>query len=436
MKKKAKRILALILSVSCLIALSACSEAVPTETVSPTQPQRDETPAPTSDVPEETPVNTPDPTPSPAEEVLNRPTDIPERTLETRLPVLKEQPEVGENGLVEFGQLIVGETVNAVGVFWDRAHAGEEYHREKPRNIFAGLEKRLRSNEYAGLPLKITFATDAKTKLVKYSFVSDLSDDPEGEGRPTAWKLYAANLSNYEDEILLDERSGIELPLVPMQESEIFEIENPGYYQFYRIEFLSTAGNTAVLRLNEMYLYGIDGDMIQLPDMAKNSDISDYIILNGLIKEKLAMMEPHSQNEFGGEINTAKSFFDCNLDTSAIQCFQYSKDVEYFDVLFVFGTAMPFDAYRFTLAEYNIGSGPCTWEILGTNDKKLETYDVLDRREKVAIPGYSFAETDVYELQKIGNYKYYIIRVYDTTNYNDEKWMSPRWSEFTVLQKK
>ncbi len=408
----------LILMLAAVLAISICG-CTPKESENPA-----ETPAPTdirpTGSPEETPGQTQEPELTPTPVATPKPLEIPEVSVETRPqePVL--QPAVGENGKVLLNSVIPAQSRRTVEYWVDDPY--------KPYNAFGSI-----AGDYVmldqGLPVTMKFFAEVKIRLTDYSFVTQLVSDETGANRPATWKLYGANLSNFEDEVLLDAREDVELPMENGKESELFAIESPDYYQFYRIVFERSAGNTQTVEFDDMNIYGEDGNCIG-DYIYYNSSLEGYTILNGALNTRMCFIEPFPQREL-----PPTNLYDCDIDTYCTVNCQYSKESEYVDFTFSFKQEVQIDAFRFTTAE--IGC-PVTWELLGSNDKKFadENVVVVDAHTNAAMPGYDYAESDVFVVQNPGAFKYYMLRVYrDVFGGNDENWLNPSWRELTLLAK-
>ena len=179
-----------------------------------------------------------------------------------------------------------------------------------------------------------------------------------------------------------------------------------------------------------MNLYGEDGNCIG--DYIKyNSSLDGYTIMNGALNLKMSNAEPLPQDY------NPSHLYDCDLDTYALVNCQYAKEYNEVgvDFIFAFKQAVKIDAYRFTTFE--IGC-PVSWTLFASNDKKLkdEVCTAIDVRTDEAMPAYEYGESDVFEVQNTGYYKYYKIRIYkDIFGGNDENWLNPAWRELTLLMK-
>ncbi len=412
MLRKHRTILIMIIAAALLVSICGCTPKA-SETVAPTE---NTTPAPTDEEPTTPPeaTNEPEASETPAPTPTPKPLVIPEVTLETKELEPIVQPEPGENGLVRIDFVANLNTCRSVEMWVDQ---------NKPQNIFGDGRMYL----FDCKPITVIFATTVPIKVSNYSFVTDITDDPDGNDRPSSWKLYGANTISYNDQVLLDERTNVELPLASGEESELFEISEPSYYNYYKIVFEESAGKTDDFRLSNLYLYGKDGDCIG--DYEKfNSSLDGYTILNGAINMRLLLADPFPQTE-----NPLTNLFDCDIETRTWVNCQYAQDSEYVDFFFAFKQKVQIDAYRYTLSDP--WGCPAKWELYGTDDKKMtpENMYLVDSREYVDMPTYKYAETDVFVIQNPGAYQYYIIRVYDDQFGNDENWLSPEWAELTLL---
>ncbi len=419
MKKTFRTILGLLLASALLVAVCGCTPRIsekPTETPVPSEDVHETpSPEPTAE-PEPTPSSAP--TPSPTPEI--QPLVLPEISIETKTlePVL--QPEAGENGKVFLNPIIPAGTRRTVEYWVDDPY--------KPDNAFGDREDSYVKFDQ-GLPVTLRFYTKVKIRITDYSFVTQLVSDDTGANRPASWKLYGSNLSNHKDEVLLDARENIELPMENGIESELFEIENPDYYEFYRLVFEKSAGNTDTVEFDDINFYGEDGNCVG-DYILFDSSIEAYTIMNGALNTKMSLVEPFPQADLG-----ISGLYDCDIETrSRVNC-QYAKEAEYVDFIFAFKQPVQIDAYRFTT--YETGC-PVTWTLFGSNDKKL-TDDVvvaIDTHTQEAMPGYDYAETDVFEIQNKGSYKYYKLRVYEEVCIgNDENWLYVSWRDLTLLMK-
>ncbi len=413
MKKKLSVIIAIILAMACLIAFTGCNgtpsdapTAAPdtTPTIEPTiEPTNEPTNNPTSDPAE--------PTPTP------KPLDIPARTVETKEPDLFTLPEADENGKVLLNAAIESTTPRTVGFFAPDPYKAYMMFLTDRENTVSILEKEM--------PITVIFSTMAPSRITDYTFVTSLKNDPEGNNRPTSWKLYAANLSTYEDEVLIDERSGVELPNVDGGEMN-FEIASPEYYTFYKLVVTESVGNEIGYELDDIRLYGEAGNCIK--DYVKaDSSLEGYTILNGALNERMFVCFPDPQAA------DVKLIFDCDIETSEFVCGQYTQDFEYIEFIFAFKQNVQIDAYRFTLAISQ--EIPTNWEIYADTKSNFENEVLIDDRKNMNMLNYDYAETEVYKIQNPGAYKYYKIKVYSTMYGNDEGWMCPGWREITLLQK-
>ena len=361
-----KKLLAFLLAAGMIASFAACGESAPAPA--------NETEAPAADT-------AADAAAAETEAETAAPETEPETEAETEAPA----PAVYNiSGLELYTQYVDVATVSTVAT---------GFSGEGPTNVFdESFDTKwcVRPTEF-GDDDTLWLEWGMKRPVTVKAYVISTANDEETRN-PEKWTLSARN-SDSEDWVVIDTVESGNLPFDYLTDSDPFEVDAPGAYQFYQLHFTENMG-ADIYQFSEFKMYG---DALPFDDSAYN-----------LVTDKVASVESLS---VGYDNEGCENVFDGDTDTK--WCTRPGEhDQETLVLDFKMSEPVELAGYIFTTANDAEDRNPEVWTLSARNNDTDE-WTVIDTVTAGDLPFDYFTDSKFFAIDNPGIYTDYRLEVTD-----------------------